>query len=79
MLSKLHSLLQLQEEHKNLKAAWSGPVLSVRIGQSTYKIGLDPDEKLEVKHRWAQPFLLSPVSWLGETALKKNQQNPQIN
>lgn len=78
MLSKFCSLLHLQEEHKNLKTALSDPVLIVRIGQSIYKMGLDPDEKLEVEHRWAQPFLLFPVSCLGVTILKKNQLNLQI-
>lgn len=78
MLSKLHSLWQLQKEHKNLKTVLNDPVLSVRIGHSIYKIGLDPDEKLEVEHRWTQPFLLLSASWLGAAILKKIQINPQI-
>jgi len=45
MLFKLHSLLQLQEEHKKLEASFSDPVLSDRVSQSFSKIDLDPTVK----------------------------------
>lgn len=44
MFFKLHSMLQLQEEHKKLETS-SDPVLSDRVGQSFSKMDLDPDVK----------------------------------
>lgn len=45
MLYKLHSLPQLQEEHKDLGTSLSDPLLSDRVGQSFSKMDLDPDVK----------------------------------